>query len=356
MTPQFAPRRHRAQLVLEAVSRAYPTAWRDVDRLRTLRGTEIQQWPAWCYLPVAGAEAIVSAVLDPGPPPRRVPFERVHHIGIMAALAAWRVTQSVYRFDVDLAAALDDTPMPRELPIAALYRLPEWCIYLETPGLWAPDGRPLAGVWVHLESDARGADELRLLYDCDGPLDPEWHTLIPLPMILGSGSITDALERLRASGALHARAHGYRLDRQLAGGDDLAKRIWPIVSRVLYLCADDPDLGGATRPRRPQPVRTKDGWRLFPASGLTRWDVGVRIGAAIRRAQSSVESESRGATGTHASPRAHIRRAHWHSFWRGPRDPQRADARQLSVQWLPPLPINVEDVADLPATIRPVQE
>lgn len=304
MTAQFARRApHRAQQILSAVTRRYPDAWRHADELRQHQGREVPRWPWWCYLPLHGAYAIVS-----GGGESRVPIERSHHIGIVAALAAWRMTQSVYRYDATLARALDDTTMPSDLPTDVLYRLPEWCAYLETPGLRAPDGRPLAGAWVHLDWDQGGSTELRLLLDVDGPLDDAWHSLIPLPLILGQGSIVEALDRVMASGQMRAAESGLTITSSLAGRQTIIERLWPIVSRALYLCADAPDLGGRARPERPKATRTRDGWRVFPADGLRVWPVGERIGAALRHAESA-ERAAHG-DGTHASPRAHIRRAH----------------------------------------------
>ena len=54
-------------------------------------------------------------------------------------------------------------------------------------------------------------------------------------------------------------------------------------------------------------------------------------------------------------PRAHVRRAHWHGFWTGPRDPERAEERRFDLRWLPPIPVAVDDVNDLPVTVRPVK-
>ena len=59
-------------------------------------------------------------------------------------------------------------------------------------------------------------------------------------------------------------------------------------------------------------------------------------------------------TGTHASPRPHIRRAHWHSFWVGKKD--QPDARSVTLKWLPPIPVNVPGVEDLTTTVRDVGE
>ena len=52
------------------------------------------------------------------------------------------------------------------------------------------------------------------------------------------------------------------------------------------------------------------------------------------------------------APRAHIRRAHWHTYWVGEGsriDPSKA---QVRVRWLPPIPVGLPDA--LIPTIRPV--
>jgi hypothetical protein len=75
----------------------------------------------------------------------------------------------------------------------------------------------------------------------------------------------------------------------------------------------------------------------------------VRLGAALRRAyQREQLDRDEGVSGGRSRPRAHIRRAHWHTFLAGPGRTERR------VRWLPPIAVNVEDGATLPATIRPV--
>ena len=196
----------RPREILAAVGRVYPTLWPAVDRLRAMRAADFPEWPDWWFLPMQGAYAILSGGGD-----RRVPLEHIHHVGIVAALAAWRVTQGVYRFDATVAEAVAATPLEGELPIELLYRLPEWCVYIETPGrIW--EGRTLHGFWAHLEwEDGGGADELRLVFDtAEAPglaLDPV-RGLVPVPLILGEGSLADALDWLAESGRRRLESMG----------------------------------------------------------------------------------------------------------------------------------------------------
>ena len=61
---------------------------------------------------------------------------------------------------------------------------------------------------------------------------------------------------------------------------------------------------------------------------------------------------STGQPGGHASPRPHIRRAHWHSYWVGQKS--QPEARSVVLKWLPPIPVNVLDTEDLTPTARDV--
>ncbi len=89
-------------------------------------------------------------------------------------------------------------------------------------------------------------------------------------------------------------------------------------------------------------------FNAWEKSSPTTWEVAYRLGARLRAAIREVDDVE---PGTHASPRAHIRRAHWHSIWTGPID---SNQRKIVLKWLPPIPVNVDDDEELPAVIRPV--
>ncbi|MBK1632652.1 hypothetical protein CKO31_18270 [Thiohalocapsa halophila] len=336
----------RPRQVVTAVARAYPDAWTLVDRMRAGRGGEFPDWPEWCFLPLQGIQAVI------GRGAAQLPPERFAHIGIVGALAAWRVSQGIYRFDPDLAAAVAETPLTGELPAALLYRLPEWCVYIETPGR-TYGGRPLHGFWAHLDYEVDGGnDELRLVLDVARTpaeaMDPV-HGQIPVPLILGGGTLTDALERVIESGKQRAQALGLEVSAEALGDAEAqAAAVAPLVALVLYLCAENAEIGDdVTRPARPEPKRTKRGPRLFPPPKATSWDVGVRIGAALRRtAVGEGDPAASAGEGSRSRPRAHIRRAHWHTFRIGEGRTGR------KVRWVAPVTVNVEDTGALPATVH----
>src|SRR4051812_19272818 len=149
--------------ILGSFSRLYPDAWKQVDEFRANR-QGLGNWPDWCFLPLAGAFAIVSRgrTVPPG--------ASVQHVGILGALAAWRVTQGIYRFDPTVLDALWETPVTGDIPTEVLFHLPEWCVYIPTPDRrW--HGAELHGVFAHLEHDVNDRRaELRLVLDVTGPV------------------------------------------------------------------------------------------------------------------------------------------------------------------------------------------
>lgn len=315
----------------------YKQAWKSIDWFRAERGKAVPDWPPYVFAPLAAWYSIVSAAADVS----RLSLNLVQGVARLAAIGTWRVTQGIYRFDPDLLAALWETPITGDLPVDILHRLPEWCVYVETPGReWI--GNQIYGFWAHLEQDMNhGHEELRLLLDIGD-------NLIPVPIHL-VGTLDEGIQ-----GAM-AEAKRQMVFTELTTHLDTANAmkevpIKPLVSLVLYLCAENAEIGdGHIKPKNPVPKKIKSGLRLFQADRPTTWNVGVRIGAALRRAKNENKTVAND-TGGHASQRPHIRRAHWHTFRIGH---GRADSR---LKWLPPIPVNVESTDQLPATIHKVKD
>lgn len=336
---------HRARDILNAVSRAYPRAWKQYDVMRATRDHAVQigvAWPNWCYAPALCAQSVIrdhlginqlARTLDP------LPIEMGRHVAIINAFAAWRLTQGIYRFDAALYEALLNTPIEHDFPLEPFYRLPEWCVYIETPGpvFSHPSGAPIRfhGFWASVLLFEDHEHYLTLVVDNKNPNDA---------MTLDGGCTLIAF-RIRALGDAGDRF-------TLPPGEPwMVEGHRKLLSLVLYLCAEDADIAGDRAPCNPQPIKTKRGPRLFPAQSPTTWDVGVRLGAALRAAYRREQTES-DATPTGRNVRPHVRRAHWHTFLAGPRDGE----RERRVRWLPPIAVKVEDPTTLPAVVRPVKQ
>ena len=309
---------------LKAAGSIYPNAWGSVDHCRQMRGKTLPNWPGWCFMPVSGWYSIVSLALQKVGKIKgnAIPATYSGDIGRLAAVGTWRYSQGIYRFDPDVFESLWTTKIRGNLPSEVLYRLPEWCVYIETPGHKFCHMN-LHGFFAHMEYDVSNEDhELRLLFDLDD-------YLLPVPIHVGDWTLAEALNRTIEEAKVHIKGYDPEvLDisrRQLEG---MAEFLAPMVSLVLYLCSDNPDFGPGKKPFRPLPKKTKKGWRLFPPASPTIWHVGASIGKQIREAR---QAEATGQQ--HAGVRPHLRRAHWHGYRVGPR----SKPQEFRYHWLPPI-------------------
>lgn len=328
----------------------YPNAWQQFDYYRSLRGKELPDWPAWCWCPLAAAYAIVSGGGD-----NKVRPSQIADVGTLGALAAWRMTQGIYRFDTDMFAALWDTPLTK-IPVEILYQLPEWCVYIEAPAERKLYEYDLLGWFAHIEHDAAtGRPELRFVFDLNNG-----GVLSPFMLHLTASTLSECVRR--------ALVEGWRQAVEIQNNDDISMPsastvkemtetletgLASALSVVLYLCSISADIADLRskreRPANPVPRKTKRGMRTFPLDGgATTWLTGYRIGASLRLADEKERSATESGEAGRSSPRAHIRRAHWHTYWTGPRDkPQKP-----VLKWLPPVPVGAGEIVP---TIRGVE-
>lgn len=243
------------------------------------------------------------------------------------------MTKGVYRYDERLYALLRETSIAGDLPFDALYRLPEWCVYIETPDMMWED-RTLHGMWVHLEWSEHGADELRLLLDVaqdvDNPLDAE-HGLVPIPVILGAGGLAAGLDRVIKSSKRQAALQGVLFQGTHFAAPALAGLVAPLLSLVLYLCAANADIVDSTNRSSTAPAGDDP---LLRSNGATIWEVGTRIGAALGDAHQTAQ-EGGATTSLAHQVRPYLRRAHWHTYLVG------AGRRERRLKWSPPIQVNI---------------
>lgn len=249
-------------------------------------------------------------------------FWRSVNAGLLASVAKWRMTKGIYRFDPDLLRELTDTPMPNDAPCDIFRRIPEPCVWVDLGGACGIDG-----YFAFFQDN-----------------------LLCLNVDIGIGILYPILAYTEAKNVGEATRIYEGTDR---GRFELPIKTSALFSTLLYLCSEEPDYGGRQPPVYQEPKRSKrDGW--IPKQKPEIWDVGVRLGAAIRQYQAS-ERHTDDAESTGRTVRPHIRRAHWHGFWTGPR---KEPAQQKFVhKWIPPIPVNVAqtDEGELPAVIRDVK-
>ncbi|MBF0140060.1 MAG: hypothetical protein HQL74_07255 [Magnetococcales bacterium] len=307
------------------LAKTFPTAWKELENFHLNNGRDgLPSWPKWCFAPLAAGVAVASQS-------HAIPAAEMV-ASIIVGVGTWRMTKGIYSVDPAVRQALMSTPLTGALPIDIFYHLPEWCVYIEIPD-HPVMGMSLQGAYVWLEWDANtGRHELRLLLDGD--------ELIPMVLHLIPGATIEECLQAAVDVALsNAMARGLEAGFHL---QEITDTISPILSLVMYLCSDEPDVvyrpEPAARPGNPTPRKIKKGMKIFAAENPRVWDVGSKIGGAIRAARErhpSAESQPG------QSPAPHIRRAHWHAYWVGKHGSQE---RRVILKWIHP--IFVGGVAD----------
>lgn len=297
-----------------------PRAFEWLDVMRAERGRALPEWPPWCLLPMAGAWdlATKAKAVDTRLRPLSVSI-----VPALSALYAWRQGKTVWTFDEELAAALADTDGADRIPGEVLLSLPEWGIYVVQPEVMPA---PWTGFIAHLEHDTNtGNAELRFALDMrDG-------TLAGIPVILSGDSLVESLEAADMAVLAHAELSGAAVHELPEGGvGRLAEALVGSLALVCYICTKAADI---TEPDDPgfRPQR-----RQGPPAGRPRQvAVGYRIGTALRSARS--EGHTVGTDGLHTARAPHLRRAHWHTYWTGPRDDEAVRKREL--RWVGPVTV-----------------
>lgn len=303
-------------------------------------------WPSWCAMPLSG---VYSALMEEGGHKLLLGLKAVKELAPLGASYIWAQTKQAFEFDSTLYDALTSQPLDGDVPKEALLRLPVPCVYISNQ--FALDEETVAeGFFAWLEYDVNAKwMELRLLFLFPGT-DDSLPFVCPL-----EGTLEEGIQKLGESAKFRAQAARLKVPTLGKDGTDRTKALFgKAMNLLLYLCAEEPDY--ATPPRRSRAKPASTGFSRSPApSKVNMTEVGVRIGATIRKGMAATNRSEGAAEGkTHASPAPHIRRAHWHHYWTGARD---SDSRSLVLKWTPPVLVGAYSKdGDRVTTIHRVKE
>lgn len=296
---------------------ATPEMWRMADMARAQNS---QDWPAQVFLPFTHWMRLMgenNKVLNP---------DTIQVLQLVAALATWRPGQDIVRFDPEVYRSLLESEEDKSLPSEVLWRLPAWGVYIEAPGIFIQE-LDWDGFIARL--DMQGKKRLlRLTF-----LSMERDSWMDIPFQIGDWSVSEAFTKVMANVFAVLENEGREVPsyEKLFGKSAIAGAI----NLVLYLCSYGlGDKQGQASVRYPGAKKTKKGWRLFPPDRPKVHILGAEFGRQIREARAASRP-----SGDHASPRPHIRRAHWHGFWSGP---MKGD-RRFGLRWLPPIAVAMKE-------------
>ncbi|EOV4287844.1 AcrVA2 family anti-CRISPR protein [Escherichia coli] len=261
----------------------------------------------------------------------------------LQVFGAWRVGQGIYRFDSAVFDAVVDMDIPEIIPAETMYHLPEWAIWVETPGLKL-EGSPVHGFFATIEQDTPGSEASMVLF-----VDSERKLEISKFVLRPGTPIKDCVMQSAMYGYFFSALDGLP---PLEMATRQAELLKPYLNLLLFITTQASEITSSQeqRPSRALPKKTSKGERFFPPNAPMKWDVGLRIGAALKT-ESCPSGPSGDSQSSQGTVRPHIRRAHWHGYWLGPRDGDRT----FDLRWLPPVAVNVKENEPLPAVLHPVK-
>lgn len=272
----------------------------------------------------------------------------------------WRYTKKIYRLSEDIISDVANTYVDN-IPAQTLKELPSWSIYVSAENLHTilPTSYPIHGFFFYPFLDKNGniirlfiIDDLKQSQGTTGLKEKNVDVVNNIIRIKDSREgLLDSRKMECIDGEVVVTVNEKLKDFR----DREFNLLNAQISMVLYICSQINDIKEKNQFKRSEKhkkhVHTH---HELPAQNIREWDVGIRMGQAIRQyRQAEPTGKERTTIG---SKRPHIRRGHWHTYWTGSKKPELAHERKPRLIWLPPVPVNLEDVNKLPVVITPIDK
>ena len=235
-----------------------------------------------------------------------------------------------------------------DVPDEVLLQLPYPCFYVELPNTYYRADK-IHGFFVTLEYDVNNGDkELKPVFLTDDG------NIFSYSIHIGAKTIEESVDMLDKQALENTNGDKELKRLALRAMQDSAETkifLKQILQVILYILAQNAEI----TPSSEQSFITKRGKTVKDKySEIRKWDVGIRVGAAIRQQKAKEQSRKKEyKESEHQSPRPHMRRGHWHHFWTGPK--AQPEERKLILKWLSPMAI-AANPEDMPITFHEVKQ
>lgn len=336
-------------LMLKKISEQYPKAWDQMEMFHSENGSpQLGSWPDWCYAPMSAALAVASEGYDLNKLPIDIRMAMISVAQAIFAMAPWRLSKEVYVIDEDLKNLLFEQDGELDVPDEILLQLPYPCFYVELPNTYYRADK-IHGFFVTLEYDVNNGDkELKPVFLTDDG------NIFSYSIHIGAKTIEESVDMLDKQALENTNGDKELKRLALRAMQDSAETkifLKQILQVILYILAQNAEI----TPSSEQSFITKRGKTVKDKySEIRKWDVGIRVGAAIRQQKAKEQSRKKEyKESEHQSPRPHMRRGHWHHFWTGPK--AQPEERKLILKWLSPMAI-AANPEDMPITFHEVKQ
>lgn len=265
--------------------------------------------PSWCFLPI---DTSLKLLLDyASADTHKQALGAIAYANLLSCIGSWRLTKDIVRMDKTLLEEVTRTEFSGTLPTEVFMRMPSFCTYVEF------ETEEFIGFFFALEKSKGDSDpELRIWWvEKDG-------NFILTPVHLGNWTLEESLKRAEK----YVKAVTTDADELKTEFED--RHLGDALNVILYLCAQNAEYSRSEeKPSRPHLHKTKKGLRFFEADKPRIWRVGEEVGQRLQKQRDAAAKSG-------YSLKPHMRRAHWHGFWSGPKN---AEKRKFAVKWLPPI-------------------
>ena len=258
---------------------------------------------------------------------------------IVSALASWRISKQVYRFNMELELALYQQAGDDQIPVEILKSLP-YPAFIWNLRICRKTSHV---VFVYYDMDQYGNDVLKFLVLCRNGQEVA---------VRGFELTEGKTLRECIAEVLKKRYQRECVDDKVREHMELAEKMLQL---VLYICSVNADIQSAD----PKPSGTlrriediKDCYRE-----IRKWDVGMRMVSQNRRRTEKHIKKTKQQSGrsnyepvVHYRLAPHVRRGHWHTYWTGKKDG--SAKRKLILKWIPFTYVNVGKLEELPTVVN----
>lgn len=263
----------------------------------------------------------------------------------------WRNTLSIYKFDSEIYKEVIKSPIPLDTPMSIYERLPEWCVYILLPdgndlfsgnGMFGLSCERVRGFFVYMDYDGSPKDKklcISIDYVADKP------NFLPFTLLFKEGSTIEdgmldfykSMKKTAEKSINELRENELEVIKDGIIKDSEKVRV--ILSLLLWLCAEEPDITNmqgepvtGEQLRLPKYGINKKTKRFIPPNNPTVFQLGKRLGGEIRQFK---DKKATGDSRISSRKRPHIRKGHWHGYWKGT-----GQDKIFTIKWLPAVFVN----------------
>jgi hypothetical protein len=245
----------------------------------------------------------------------------------LCLLGMWRLSRNIFRFDPTLFEILKDTE-ENDLPGNCLDKYPYWSTYIEIPPHLSVNCDDQKELIVGLLITSASA----LIFDSrDLTRDKFFITKIAEDIETKQLFSSSAIEMVAFKGKLGFGniLSGVSMDHPLVSLSTWST-FWLATNLLLYINTYLQSIYNENKPgliENPTCFHKGRITKWIASSKNTTWNIGTSVGEQIR-------AYNKTNPGSHNTKSPHIRRAHWHTYWTGPKVNQSPVLR-----WIPPIPV-----------------